>query len=207
MNTYEKMLLENKAWAAEQVTEDPEYFQRLAKVQTPEFLWIGCSDSRVPANQITGTLPGEVFVHRNIANLVVENDVNFLSVLHYAVNYLKVKNIIVCGHYGCGGVRAALGNDSYGILDRWLINIKNIRDANRNYLETLADDNERADALAELNVKQQVQNIINTTIIQDAWKEYRRPNVHGWIYGLHDGLLKPLLKREPEAVEAEYKLL
>src|SRR5687768_16623525 len=126
MKSYEKMLLENKAWAAEQVMEDPEYFMRLSQMQTPEFLWIGCSDNRVPANQITGTLPGEVCVRRTIANLVVEDDVNPLSVLHDAVNYLKVKNIIVCGHYGCGGIRAALSDDSFGILYRWLINIKRV---------------------------------------------------------------------------------
>ena len=207
MKTYEKLLLENKAWAAEQVIEDPKFFERLSKVQTPEFLWIGCSDSRVPANQITGTLAGEVFVHRNIANLVVEDDVNFLSVLHYAVNYLKVKNIIVCGHYRCGGVKAALSDDSFGILDRWLINIKNIRDANWDHLASLPDMASREDALAELSVKQQVRNIIDTTIIQDAWKADRRPSVHGWIYGLNDGLLKPLVLVEPEPAEPAYKIL
>lgn len=207
MRSYEKLLLENKAWAAEQLIEDPTYFENLSKVQTPEFLWIGCSDSRVPANQITGTLPGEVFVHRNIANLVVENDVNLLSVLHYAVNYLKVKNIIVCGHYRCGGVKAALSDDSFGILDRWLINLKKIRDANHDYLASLADELSREDALAELSVKQQVRNIINTTIVQDAWKNERRPGVHGWIYGIQDGLLKPLVMVEPEPAEAEYKIL
>jgi carbonic anhydrase len=207
VKTYEKLLLENKAWAAEQLLENPKYFENLSKVQTPEFLWIGCSDSRVPANQITGTLPGEVFVHRNIANLVVENDVNLLSVLHYAVNYLKVKNIIVCGHYRCGGVKAALGNDSFGILDKWLINLKKVRDANWEYLQSLADEVSREDALAELSVKQQVKNIIATTIIQDAWAAERRPSVHGWIYGLQDGLLKPLVKVEPSPVEAAYKIL
>jgi carbonic anhydrase len=207
VKTYEKLLLENKAWAAEQLIENPHYFEDLSKVQTPEFLWIGCSDSRVPANQITGTLPGEVFVHRNIANLVVENDVNLLSVLHYAVNYLKVKNIIVCGHYRCGGVKAALGNDSYGILDKWLINLKKVRDANWKYLESLPDENSREDALAELSVKQQVRNIIDTTIVQDAWKAYKRPSIHGWIYGLQDGLLKPLLMVDPAPVEAAYKIL
>ena len=201
------MLLENKAWAAEQLIEDPKYFERLAHVQTPEFLWIGCSDSRVPANQITGTLPGEVFVHRNIANLVVENDVNFLSVLHYAVNYLRVKNIIVCGHYRCGGVKAALSDDSFGILDKWLTNLKNIREANREYLYSLPDPESREDALAELSVKQQVRNIINTTIIQDAWQAEKRPAIHGWIYGLQDGLLKPLLMVDPEPAEPEYKIL
>ena len=207
MKAYEKMLLENKAWAAEQLIEDPKYFENLAKIQTPEFLWIGCSDSRVPANQITGTIPGEVFVHRNIANLVVENDVNFLSVLHFAVNYLKVKNIIVCGHYRCGGVKAALSDESYGILDGWLINLKRIRDANREYLDSLPDDLSREDALAELSVKQQVKNIIDTTIIQDNWKNERRPSIHGWIYGLQDGLLKPLIMVDPEPAEPEYKIL
>jgi carbonic anhydrase len=207
MKAYEKMLLENKAWAAEQLIENPQYFEHLSKVQTPEFLWIGCSDSRVPANQITGTLPGEVFVHRNIANLVVENDINFLSVLHFAVNYLKVKNIIVCGHYRCGGVKAALSDDSYGILDRWLINLKRIRDANSEYLDSLPDDISREDALAELSVRQQVKNIIDTTIIQDNWKNERRPSIHGWIYGLQDGLLKPLVMVDPEPAEPEYKIL
>ena len=199
MKTYEKLLLENKAWAAEQVTDDPEYFHRLAQLQSPEFLWIGCSDSRVPANQITGTLPGEVFVHRNIANLVVEDDLNLLSVLHYAVNYLKVKHVIICGHYGCGGVKAAYGNDSYGILDKWLVNIKAVRDENTAELEKIADPDERTDRLAELSVEQQVRNIVHTTIIQDAWGQERRPTVHGWIYGLKDGLIKPLTKVDPVA--------
>ena len=207
MKTYEKLLLENKAWAAEQLIENPHYFEDLSKVQTPEFLWIGCSDSRVPANQITGTLPGEIFVHRNIANLVVENDVNLLSVLHYAVNYLKVKNIIVCGHYRCGGVKAALSNDTFGILDKWLINLKKIRDANSELLDSLPHDLAREDALAELSVKQQVQNLINTTIIKDAWKNEMRPGIHGWIYGLQDGLLKPLVMVQPEPAEPEYKIL
>jgi carbonic anhydrase len=203
VKTYEKLLLENKAWAAEQLAEDPEYFERLSHLQTPEFLWIGCSDSRVPANQITGTLPGEVFVHRNIANLVVEDDLNLLSVLHYAVNYLNVKNIIICGHYGCGGVKAALGDDSFGILDKWLINIKKVRDKNREYLNSLPEGEARENALAELSIKQQVRNIMNTSIIQVAWKTEKRPSIHGWIYGLKDGLLKPLLLVEPEAVEGE----
>ena len=197
MKSYEKLLLENKAWAAEQVSDDPEYFHRLAQLQTPEFLWIGCSDSRVPANQITGTLPGEVFVHRNIANLVVEDDLNLLSVLHYAVNYLKVKHVIVCGHYGCGGIKAAYGDDSYGILDKWLINIKQIRDENKAELESIPDVDDRTDRLAELSVAQQVRKIIETTIIRDAWKQERRPAVHGWIYGLKDGLIKPLVKVDP----------
>lgn len=207
MNTYEKLLLENKAWAAEQVHDDPEYFTRLAKLQSPEFLWIGCSDSRVPANQITGTLPGEVFVHRNIANLVVENDLNLLSVVHFAVTYLKVKHIIVCGHYGCGGIKAALDDKSYGILDEWLINIKAVRDENWEILQAIKNEDERADRLAELNVKQQVRNISATSIIQDSWKADYRPALHGWIYGLKDGLLKALLQMDPPVNEPNYKVL
>ncbi len=200
MKSYEKLLLENKAWAAEQVADDPGYFKRLARLQAPEFLWIGCSDSRVPANQITGTLPGEVFVHRNIANLVVEDDLNLLSVLHFAVNYIKVKHVIICGHYGCGGVKAAYDDESYGILDKWLINIKHVRDENKAELEKIADLDGRCDRLAELTVAQQVRNILTTTIIQDAWKHERRPTIHGWIYGLKDGLIKPLVKVEPVTI-------
>jgi carbonic anhydrase len=207
VKTYEKLLLENKAWATEQLIEDPLYFEKLSQIQKPEFLWIGCSDSRVPANQITGTLPGEVFVHRNIANQVIDNDLNLISVLHYAVNYLKVKNIIVCGHYGCGGVAAALVDDSFGILDKWLVHLKQVRDENREYLYSLPEGERRENALAELSVKQQVKNLMNTTIIQDAWEAEKRPSIHGWIYGLRDGLLKPLVKMEPEPVEVDYKLL
>lgn len=198
MTPYEKLLLENKAWAAEKVEDDPDYFYRLAHLQSPEFLWIGCSDSRVPANQITGTLPGEVFVHRNIANLVVEHDTNLLSVLHYAVTYLKVQHVVVCGHYGCGGIKAAYSDISFGILDKWLKNIKDIRDANKVMLEAISDEDERLDLLAELTVRQQVVNITKTTIIMDAWKTDQRPTVHGWIYGLKDGLIKPLVKVLPE---------
>lgn len=207
MNAFERLLLENKAWAAEQVMDDPKYFERLAKVQHPEFLWIGCSDSRVPANQITGTTPGEIFVHRNIANLVVENDVNLLSVLHYAVTYLKVKHVIVCGHYGCGGIKAAMGNESYGILDGWLQNIKNVRDEHMDQLLELKDEEARADLLAELSVRRQAQNIANTTIITDAWESDQRPSVHGWIYGLKDGLIKPLVHIQPKVKEPAYTML
>jgi carbonic anhydrase len=206
MQSYDKLLLENKAWAAEQVSDDPEFFSRLANLQTPEFLWVGCSDSRVPANQITGTNPGEIFVHRNIANLVVEDDINFLSVLHYAVTYLKVKHVIVCGHYGCGGVKAAMGDDSFGILDVWLQNIKKIRDENRKQLMEVKDEEARADLLAELSVQQQVRNIAKTTIIQDAWEKENRPALHGWIYGLKDGLIKPLLEVEPKKKEQPYHM-
>ncbi len=207
MKSHEKLLLENKAWATEQIMDDPQYFSRLAKVQSPEFLWIGCSDSRVPSSQITGTTPGEIFVHRNIANLVVNEDVNMLSVLHYAVTYLKVKHVIICGHYGCGGIKAAMGNDSYGIIDGWLANIKKIRDENMDELITIKDEEARADRLGELNVIQQVRNIASTTIITDAWEMEQRPAIHGWIYGIKDGLIKPLLEIEPAVKEPEYTML
>jgi carbonic anhydrase len=206
MQPYEKLLLENKAWAAEQVEDDPEYFLRLSKLQSPEFLWIGCSDSRVPANQITGTLPGEMFVHRNIANLVVEDDLNMLCVLHYAVNYLKVKHVIICGHYGCGGVKAAMSNDNFGILDKWLVNIKEVYNQHFTELNAIKDEEARADRLAELSVMQQVRNISNTTIIRDAWKTEDRPAVHGWIYGLRDGLIKVLVEVNATAGQPEFSL-
>jgi carbonic anhydrase len=201
MKPCDKLLLENKAWAAEQLAIDPHYFQRLAAQQSPEFLWIGCSDSRVPANEITNTLPGEMFVHRNIANLVVENDVNLLSVLHYSVNYLKVKHIIVCGHYGCGGVKAAMSDSSFGILDGWLANIKRIRNEHADVLLSIEDEEKRCDKLAELNVTQQVHNIAMTSIVTDAWDNGEPLCVHGWIYGLKDGLLKQLLCLDPVTAE------
>jgi carbonic anhydrase len=207
MKAYEKLLLENKAWAAEQLLDDPDFFNRLAQVQSPEYLWIGCSDSRVPSNMITGTVPGEIFVHRNIANLVVPDDVNVLSVLHYAVTYLKVKHVIVCGHYGCGGVKAAAEEESYGILDKWLGNIKTVLRKNQKELDAIRLPEERLNRLAEMNVAQQVQNIANTTIIQDAWRSGHRPELHGWIYGIKDGLLKQLVHVMPTVKEPEYTLL
>ncbi len=193
--SYEKLLLENKAWAKEMITNDPDFFNRLAKLQTPEFLWIGCSDSRVPANQITGTQPGEVFVHRNIANMVVNTDVNLLSVLDYAVNHLKVKNVIVCGHYGCGGVKAATTNsDLKPVLNMWLRNIKDVIRLHRDELNSIPDEEKRVDRLVELNVREQVMNLAKTSIIQRAWKEDRRPDLHGWVYGLKDGLINPVFE-------------
>lgn len=195
MLSYEKLLLENKAWAAEKVTDDPEFFKRLADLQTPEFLWIGCSDSRVPANEITGTQPGEIFVHRNVANLVVNTDVNLLSVLDYAVNHLKVKHVIVCGHYGCGGVKAAsTRNDFKAVLNMWLRNIKDVIRLHRKELDSIANENARVDRLVELNVQEQVFNLAKTSIIQRAWKEERRPDLHGWVYGLKDGLINPVFE-------------
>lgn len=197
MTSYEKLLLENKAWAREKVEDDPEYFSRLEHLQTPEFLWIGCSDSRVPANQITGTQPGEIFVHRNIANLVISTDVNMLSVLQYAVAVLKVKHVIVCGHYGCGGVKAALtNNDHKQVLNMWLRNIKDVYRLHKEELEQVPEGDQKVNRLIELTVKEQVINLSKTSIIQKAWKEDNRPHLHGWVYSLNDGLIKPVFDME-----------
>jgi carbonic anhydrase len=197
MLSYEKLLLENKAWAQEQKNQDPEFFKRLAAQQAPEFLWIGCSDSRVPADKITGTEPGEIFVHRNIANLVVNSDINLLSVLQYAVEVLKVKHVIVCGHYGCGGIRAAMDQHHYGIINHWLKNIKDIYRLHRDEVDALPDENDRVNKLTELNVQEQVLNLAKTSIIQRAWKHENRPQLHGWVYGLADGIIKPVCEMEP----------
>lgn len=192
MKLDEKLLLENKAWAQEKILDDPDYFNRLADIQTPDFLWIGCSDSRVPANEITGTQPGEIFVHRNVANLVVHTDLNLLTVLQYAVEVLKVKHVIVCGHYGCGGVKAAMGNKSLGIINKWLRNIKDVYRLHRDEVDRLEGEEQRADRMVELNVMEQVDNLSKTSIIQKAWKHDNRPHLHGWVYGLKDGRLKAL---------------
>lgn len=195
MYTYEKLLLENKAWAAGKMKADPDYFNRLSQIQTPEFLWIGCSDSRVPANEITGTQPGEIFVHRNVANLVVNTDVNLLSVLDYAVNHLKVKHVIVCGHYGCGGIKAATTKTDYKyVLNMWLRGIKDVYRIHRKELDEIRNEEEQCDRLVELNVQEQVQNLTKTSIIQRAWKKENRPDLHGWVYGLKDGLIKPVFE-------------
>ena len=193
MKPFEKLLHENKLWAAEQVAKDSEYFKRLAEIQTPELLWIGCSDSRVPANQITGTEPGEIFVHRNVANLVINTDVNLLSVLDYAVNHLKVKHVIVCGHYGCGGVKASITNHDFkAVLNMWLRNIKDVYRIHRTELDKISDAGKKEDRLVELNVQEQVFNLAKTSIIQKAWKHEKRPDLHGWVYGLKDGLINPV---------------
>ncbi len=192
MLPYEKLLLENKAWAKEQKETDPEFFKRLAAQQSPEFLWIGCSDSRVPADKITGTEPGEIFVHRNIANLVVTADINLLSVLQYAVEVLKVKHVIVCGHYGCGGIKAAMTQQHYGVINHWLRNIKDIYRLHRDEIDAFQSEDERVNKLTELNVKEQVLNLAKTSIIQKAWKNEQRPQLHGWVYGLSDGIIKPV---------------
>ncbi len=197
INSYDKLLLENKAWATQQVKKDPEFFSRLLEIQTPEFLWIGCSDSRVPADKITGTQPGEIFVHRNIANMVVHTDINLLSVLEYAVVVLKVKHIIVCGHYGCGGIRAAMENRSLGIINKWLRNIKDVYFKHREEINQEKNDEAKTNKLVELNVKEQILNLAKTSIIQKAWKYEQRPHLHGWVYGLNDGIIKPVCEMEP----------
>jgi len=193
MKPYELLLNGNKKWAEKKLEEDPGFFDRLLHLQTPEFLWIGCSDSRVPANQITDTDPGEIFVHRNVANLVINTDVNVLSVLDYAVNHLKVKHIIVCGHYGCGGIKAAMTKADYKpVLNMWLRNIKDVYRLHFNELEKIIDEELRCDRLVELNVQEQVYNLAKTSIIQRAWKQEKRPDLHGWVYGLKDGMIKPV---------------
>jgi carbonic anhydrase len=191
MNSYEKLLLENKAWAAEKVADDPDYFNRLSGIHSPEFLWIGCSDSRVPANEITGTQPGEIFVHRNIANLVVNTDVNLLAVLDYAVSHLKVKHIIVCGHYGCSGIKAADSKQDFKpVLNMWLRNIKDVIRHHRTELEGITNEEQRLNRLVELNVQEQVYNLAKTSIIQRKWQKEQRPDLHGWVYSLKDGIIK-----------------
>jgi len=192
MNSYERLLLENKAWAKEKLNDDPDYFKRLVDVQSPDFLWIGCSDSRVPANEITGTQPGEIFVHRNIANMVIHTDLNLLSVLQYAVEVLKVKHIIVCGHYGCGGVKAAMTNHNFGIINKWIRNIKDVHRFHREEIDAIPDQDAQLNRMIELNVQEQVLNLAKTSIIQKSWKERQEPDLHGWVYDLHDGIVKPI---------------
>jgi carbonic anhydrase len=189
--SYERLIEGNKRFAMSKKFEDPEYFKKLALGQKPEYLWIGCSDSRVPANEVTNTESGEIFVHRNIANLVVHTDTNLLSVLEYAVKFLGVKHIIVCGHYGCGGVKAAMSNDLHGFVDNWLRNIKDVYNKNTKELEAIEDLDKRTDRLTELNVVEQVRNLAKTTIVQEAWKT-RQLHLHGWVYGINNGLVTDL---------------
>lgn len=201
MTTLHHLLDNNKNWAERIQREDPDFFKKLVGQQTPEYLWIGCSDSRVPANQIVGLLPGEVFVHRNVANLVVHTDLNCLSVIQYAVEVLKVKHVIVCGHYGCGGVRAALQSQRFGLIDNWL---RHIEDIVHRYQNKLGDANANAtwDKLCELNVVQQALHVTQTTIIQEAWKRGQDLTVHGWIYSIQDGLLRDLHIQASNAEDA-----
>lgn len=187
-----KLLDNNRAWAATRVAHDPGFFTRLEKQQAPEFLWIGCSDSRVPANEIVGLDPGELFVHRNVANVVVHTDLNCLSVLQFAVDVLKVKHVIVSGHYGCGGVRAAMERESHGLIDNWLRHVQDVQRDHHRELKQIADVNARVDRLCELNVVEQVRNIARTTIVQDAWRRGQQLQLHGWIYSLKDGLIRDM---------------
>ena len=190
--SYKKLLENNKNWVANQLAIDPVYFEKLANSQNPEYLWIGCSDSRVPANQITGTSPGDIFVHRNIANMVVHSDMNMLSVLSYAVEVLKVKHIIVCGHYGCGGVIAAMENKQFGLIDNWLRHIKDVYRLHFKELDAIKDNKQRTDRLVELNVIEQVHDLGKTSIVQNAWKREQPLHIHGWVYDVKDGIIKDL---------------
>ncbi len=192
MDMYKALLDGNKAWVKSKLEADPDFFENLAKGQTPQVLWIGCSDSRVPANEITNTQPGDVFVHRNIANMVVHSDMNMLSVLDYAVNVLKVRHVIVCGHYGCGGVKAAMENGQHGLIDNWLRHIKDVYRFHTAELEAIEDQEERFKRFVELNVIEQVFDLSKTSIIQNAWKNRNLPMVHGWVYELRTGLIKDL---------------
>lgn len=189
---YQKLIEGNRRFSLEKRFEDPEYFKKLSLGQKPDYLWIGCSDSRVPANEVTSTESGEMFVHRNIANVVVHTDFNLMSVLEYAVNVLGVKHIIVCGHYGCGGVRAAMTNKTYGLVDKWLRNIKDVYSKHHVELENIEDLDKRSDRLTELNVIEQVQHLAETKIVQKAWYEGKGLQIHGWVYGLNSGLITEL---------------
>ena len=189
---YKKILDNNKKWVDNQLALDNEYFKDLAKGQQPPLLWIGCSDSRVPANEIIGAKPGEVFVHRNIANMVIHSDMNMLSVLDYAVNVLKVKHVIVCGHYGCGGVKAAMGNQSIGLIDNWIRHIKDVYRLHEEYLNSFEDEEDRFNKFVEINVQEQVFDLAKTSIVQGAWRNGQDLTLHGWTYGLNSGYVTDL---------------
>jgi len=189
---YKKILDNNKNWVEKTLATDPTFFEGLAKGQQPPLLWIGCSDSRVPANEIIGAKSGEVFVHRNIANMVINNDMNMLSVLDYAVNHLKVKHIIVCGHYGCGGIKAAMGNSSLGLIDNWLRHIKNVYRLHSIELDAIENEEERFNRFVEVNVKEQVYDLAKTSIVQNAWNNDQELSIHGWVYGINSGYVTDL---------------
>lgn len=195
METFYKKLLENnRNWVAKSLESDPEFFSRLAEGQQPPLLWIGCADSRVPANEIIGAQPGEVFVHRNIANMVVHTDMNMLSVLDYAVNVLKVKHVIVCGHYGCGGVAAAMGNQHFGLIDNWIRHIKDVYRLHAKELDSISNEGDRFKRFVELNVEEQVYDLAKTSILQAAWERGQQVHIHGWVYDIRDGLIVDLNK-------------
>lgn len=189
---YQKFLQGNREYVASKLKEDENYFKKLAEGQAPPLLWIGCADSRVPANEITGTQPGEVFVHRNISNMVVHTDMNMLSVVEYAVQVLKVKHVVVCGHYKCGGILAAMSNQQFGLIDNWLRNIKDVYRMHQKELDAIQNQDERANRLVELNVIEQVYNLCKTSTIQNAWKDNNMPHVHGWVYDVGKGLIQDL---------------
>jgi len=193
MKEYDKLLLSNKAWAAERLSLDPSYFEILAKDQSPKFLWIGCADSRVPAEEITHADPGDIFVHRNVANLVVHTDINLLSVLQYAVEVLKVHHIIVCGHYNCGGVKAAMTNHDFGLINKWLRNIKEVYEKHYEPLQNIQNEQQRFNQLVEFNVEEQVKNLAKTSIVQRAWENGAYPHLHGWVFDLNCGEIKEVL--------------
>jgi carbonic anhydrase len=193
MKEYKKLLLSNKAWASERLEVDEHYFDDLSKDQNPLFLWIGCADSRVPAEEITHADPGEIFVHRNVANMVVHTDMNLLSVLQYAVEVLKIRHIIVCGHYNCGGVKAAMTNKDFGLINKWLRNIKEDYEKHYDELQAIGDEQSRFNAMVELNVKEQIQNLAKTTIVQKAWKYSQLPHLHGWVFDIHKGEIKEVV--------------
>ena len=197
MDTYKRLLLNNKAWVEDKLNLRPDFFTKSSSDQKPEFLWIGCSDSRVPAEEITGVEPGELFVHRNIANLVIHTDFNMLSVVQYAVEVLKVKHIIVCGHYGCGGIKTALGRQHLGLINKWLRHIKDVYRLHRAELEAIPDETRRYERLIELNVDEQVHHLAELSFVQRAWQKEQRPMVHGWIYDIHTGQLKQTTKIDP----------
>jgi carbonic anhydrase len=199
MQSYEKLLLENRAWADEKKLQEPDYFERLAADQKPEFLWIGCADSRVPADTIVNAEPGVIFAHRNIANQIIATDFNCLSVIQYAVQVLKVQHVIVCGHYSCGGVRAAMNpqEPSFTLLNKWLLHVKDIYRLHRAELDAIESIADRADRLVEINVIEQVRRLSHTSIIQQAWRNEHKPTLHGWVYALNDGLLKQLVTLPP----------
>jgi len=193
MKEYKKLLLSNKAWASERLELDEHYFDDLSKDQNPLFLWIGCADSRVPAEEITHADPGEIFVHRNVANMVVHTDMNLLSVLQYAVEVLKIRHIIVCGHYNCGGVKAAMTNKDFGLINKWLRNIKEVFEKHYDELQAIENEQSRFNAMVELNVKEQIQNLAKTTIVQKAWKNSQLPHLHGWVFDIHKGEIKEVV--------------
>ena len=192
MSGLKKLFQNNRHWASGMLKKDPEFFKKLSHIQRPRYLWIGCSDSRVPANEIVGLLPGKMFVHRNVGNVVVHSDLNCLSVMQYAVDVLKIQDIIVCGHYGCGGVRAAMSKSSLGLIDNWLCHIQDVARKYKKELSSISDIEARNDKLCELNIVEQVRNISQTTVIHDAWRRKQKVAIHGWIYSLKDGLLKDL---------------